>query len=70
MLPTKTVSVLLFCSAGVGRTGTYIALDILLAQAKAEGYIQPYSVVENMRHQRVNMVQTKVKLCIARQLVM
>ena len=48
------------CSAGVGRTGTFIALDNLYEQARAEKYIQPLEIVTKMRQQRVNMVQTKV----------
>lgn len=50
----------IFYSAGVGRTGTYIALDNLYTQAKTMGYIQPFDIVKNMRKQRMNMVQTKV----------
>ena len=52
----------LYFSAGIGRTGTFIALDNLFVQAKTEGYIQPLSVVRKLRQQRVNMVQTKVYL--------
>ena len=52
----------LYSSAGIGRTGTFIALDNLFVQAKTEGYIQPLSVVRKLRQQRVNMVQTKVYL--------
>jgi len=47
------------CSAGVGRTGTFVALDYLLDQAKVEGQIDIYSCVLNMRRKRVNMIQTQ-----------
>ena len=53
-----------FCcfSAGVGRTGTYIAIDYLIQQARAEGNIDVMTLVHQMRTQRVNMVQTRVSL--------
>ncbi|XP_061175017.1 receptor-type tyrosine-protein phosphatase kappa-like isoform X4 [Saccostrea echinata] len=46
------------CSAGVGRTGTYIAVDVNLEEAKHEGIIDVHNFVQLMRTQRVNMVQT------------
>ena len=47
-------------SAGVGRTGTFIALDILLEQARTEGNVDVFGATYNMRQDRVNMVQTLV----------
>ncbi|XP_052249756.1 receptor-type tyrosine-protein phosphatase kappa-like [Dreissena polymorpha] len=47
------------CSAGVGRTGTYIAIDILTKEGEAEGAIEVPSCVLNMRQNRPNMVQTE-----------
>ena len=47
-------------SAGVGRTGTFIALDNLYHQAMTEECLRPLQMVETLRRQRVNMVQTKV----------
>ncbi|NXA32342.1 PTPRK phosphatase, partial [Eudromia elegans] len=46
-------------SAGIGRTGTFIALDFLLKMAKAEGKVDVFRCVQKLREQRVNMVQTK-----------
>ncbi|CAG5120854.1 unnamed protein product, partial [Candidula unifasciata] len=51
-------AVIIHCSAGVGRTGTYIAVDTQLEKAKSEGVIDVYNFVQLMRTQRVNMVQT------------
>ncbi|XP_052762045.1 tyrosine-protein phosphatase non-receptor type 7-like [Mya arenaria] len=50
--------VLVHCSAGVGRTGTYIALDILTKEGESEGSIHIPGCVINMRLDRANMIQT------------
>jgi hypothetical protein len=49
-----------FDSAGVGRTGTYIALDFLTEQGKAMGYIDVLGTITAFRSQRVCLVQTLV----------
>ncbi|XP_052772817.1 uncharacterized protein LOC128211790 isoform X2 [Mya arenaria] len=46
------------CSAGVGRTGTYIALDILTTEGETEKAIDISGCVHKMRQNRPNMVQT------------
>lgn len=50
---------LVHCSNGVGRTGTYIAVDSLLQQAEDTGRLDVKTYVELLRHQRKNMVLTK-----------
>ncbi|NXD88718.1 PTPRK phosphatase, partial [Halcyon senegalensis] len=58
-LETPSGPVLVHCSAGIGRTGTFIALDFLLKMGKAEGKVDVFHCVQKLREQRVSMVQTK-----------
>ena len=46
----------------MGRSGTYIALDYLIQQAKSEGMVDPFQCVKEMRARRPAMIQTEVKL--------
>ncbi|KAK7485114.1 hypothetical protein BaRGS_00023654 [Batillaria attramentaria] len=50
---------LVHCSAGVGRTGTFISLDIAMDGAQKQSEIDIFAIVQRMREDRVNMVQTK-----------
>ncbi|XP_052795717.1 receptor-type tyrosine-protein phosphatase kappa-like isoform X2 [Mya arenaria] len=54
----KILPWLVHCSAGVGRTGTFIAMDVLYEAGKALGTVNIFECVKNLRDQRVNMVQT------------
>lgn len=47
-------------SAGAGRTGCFIAVDIMLDMAENEGVVDIYNCIRELRSQRVNMVQTEV----------
>ena len=49
-------------SAGVGRTGTLIAIDIALAQAYKERQVDIPKIIVDMRKQRMKMVQTAVSM--------
>ncbi|XP_078330715.1 uncharacterized protein LOC111112824 [Crassostrea virginica] len=56
----KTGSPLLVhCSAGVGRTGTFIGYDALLRRGKETGRINVFEFVKKMREDRMTMIQTK-----------
>ncbi|XP_060565351.1 receptor-type tyrosine-protein phosphatase mu-like [Ruditapes philippinarum] len=46
------------CSAGIGRTGTLIAIDRLIEEGLDKGSVNVFECVKNMREQRVKMVQT------------
>ena len=48
-------------SAGVGRSGTFIAIDIALQQAEGEGGVDIPSTITRLRNQRMKMVQTMVR---------
>ena len=48
------------CSAGVGRTGTLVTVDVELQRAQKEGMVDPFNYVLQMRQQRNHMVQTEV----------
>ena len=56
--------ILVHCSAGVGRTGTLVALDSLLQQLADEGQVSIFNTVCDLRHQRNFLVQSLVNLFI------
>lgn len=48
------------CSAGTGRTGCYIILDVMLDMAECEGVVDIYNCVKTLCLRKVNMIQTEV----------
>lgn len=48
------------CSAGVGRTGTFIVIDSMLERMEKEKTVNVYEFLTNMRRKRIQMVQTQV----------
>lgn len=53
-----------FCSAGVGRTGTFIAIDALVQYGLEKGTLNVTKYVSAMRRDRMHMIQTSVKKII------
>nr|XP_014131567.1 receptor-type tyrosine-protein phosphatase F isoform X12 [Zonotrichia albicollis] len=47
------------CSAGVGRTGVFITLSIVLERMRYEGVVDMFQMVKTLRTQRPAMVQTE-----------
>ncbi|KAK5854156.1 hypothetical protein PBY51_015252 [Eleginops maclovinus] len=50
--------IIVHCSAGAGRTGTFIALSNILERVKAEGLLDVFQTVKSLRMKRPHMVQT------------
>ena len=48
-------------SAGIGRTGTLIAIDMALEQAALDNVVDIPAIVIIMRRQRMKMVQNSVR---------
>lgn len=57
---THSVPSCSLCSAGVGRTGVFITLSIVLERMRYEGVVDMFQMVKTLRTQRPAMVQTEV----------
>ncbi|KAM4533740.1 receptor-type tyrosine-protein phosphatase mu-like isoform 7-T7 [Odontesthes bonariensis] len=57
--PPTAGPTVIHCSAGAGRTGCFIVIDIMLDMAEREGVVDIYNCVRELRARRVNMVQTE-----------
>ncbi|XP_059425930.1 receptor-type tyrosine-protein phosphatase C-like [Carassius carassius] len=53
--------IVIHCSAGVGRTGTYIGIDAMIESLEAEGRVDIYGYVAKLRRQRCLMVQVEAQ---------
>lgn len=59
-LATPVTPLLSGCSAGVGRTGTFVVIDAMLDMMHTERKVDVYGFVSRIRAQRCQMVQTDV----------
>lgn len=51
--------IVVHCSAGIGRSGTFVTIDICIQKLETTGLVDVKSVVEKLRQQRYNSIQTK-----------
>uniref|UniRef100_A0A3B3V3C4 protein-tyrosine-phosphatase n=1 Tax=Poecilia latipinna TaxID=48699 RepID=A0A3B3V3C4_9TELE len=65
----STGATVVHCSAGVGRTGTFVALDRVLQQLDSKGGIDLYGCVFDLRLHRQHMVQTECQYAFLHQCV-
>ncbi|XP_069377837.1 receptor-type tyrosine-protein phosphatase C isoform X2 [Paralichthys olivaceus] len=59
--------IVLHCSAGVGRTGTYIGIDAMMEALEAEGRVDIYGYMVRLRRQRCLMVQVEAQYILIHQ---
>ena len=57
---SNTGPMVVHCSAGVGRTGTFVTLDTCIQMMEAENKVDVFNFVRNLRWRRNYMVQTEV----------
>ncbi|XP_078417927.1 receptor-type tyrosine-protein phosphatase C [Cetorhinus maximus] len=59
--------IVVHCSAGVGRTGSYIGIDAMMQGLEAEGRVDIYGYIVQLRRQRCLMVQVEAQYILIHQ---
>ncbi|XP_067368925.1 receptor-type tyrosine-protein phosphatase C-like isoform X4 [Channa argus] len=59
--------IVVHCSAGVGRTGTYMSIDAMMEGLEAEGRVDIYGYIVKLRKQRCLMVQVEAQYILIHQ---
>ncbi|XP_069375985.1 receptor-type tyrosine-protein phosphatase O isoform X2 [Paralichthys olivaceus] len=62
--------IVVHCSAGVGRTGTFMALDRLMQHIREHEFVDVLGLVSDMRSHRLSMVQTEEQYVFIHQCVL
>ncbi|XP_039089692.1 tyrosine-protein phosphatase non-receptor type 20 isoform X2 [Hyaena hyaena] len=65
-----TGPVLVHCSAGVGRTGVFLCVDVVFCAIEKNFPFNIKNIVAQMREQRYGMVQTKEQYCFCYKVVL
>jgi protein tyrosine phosphatase len=58
----KPMPLLVHCSAGIGRTGVFLMLELGLFMMQHEKDVNVPALLTKLREQRLNLIQTEVSL--------